>query len=278
MSTELQAKLEAPFGPKDLEWKVQKCGVRSDGEIWALVVPYIDARAGQRRLDSVFGMDGWGVTYREIPMGEKLVKARDGQPALKRQVVGVLASIRFRLPGGEWVVREDGAEATDIEPVKGGISGAFKRAAVTLGIGRYLYDVDACWAQIVNDRKTPGAKAGVAYDKQKNAHDFYWVPDPRDVTRLTGAPIEAPRRAPQSSAEAMTSNIPVAQCPRCQGGMVDQRAIKTKPTQPDWRCKDEGRTGCKGVWWPGEWPAAVRVERTAGKSVPQARPPYVNRN
>lgn len=43
-------------------------------------------------------------------------------------------------------------------------------------------------------------------------------------------------------------------CPKCGGEMWDNRATKTKPTQPDYRCKDapkrRGEPGCDGVIWP----------------------------
>lgn len=48
----------------------------------------------------------------------------------------------------EWVSKVDGAENTDIETVKGGISDSFKRAAVQWGIGRYLYKVGSLWVPI----------------------------------------------------------------------------------------------------------------------------------
>ena len=45
-------------------------------------------------------------------------------------------------------MKYDGAENTDIEPVKGGLSDSFKRAAVLWGIGRYLYDMESIWVAI----------------------------------------------------------------------------------------------------------------------------------
>ena len=44
---------------------------------------------------------------------------------------------------GEWVTKADGADDTNIEAAKGGISDSLKRAAVLLGIGRYLYHPSA---------------------------------------------------------------------------------------------------------------------------------------
>lgn len=37
------------------------------------------------------------------------------------------------------------------------------------------------------------------------------------------------------------------QCPQCGGDMWDNRATKTKPTQPDYKCKDQS---CGKAVWP----------------------------
>tara|TARA_R100001244_G_scaffold63321_1_gene52669 strand:- start:47 stop:601 length:555 start_codon:yes stop_codon:yes gene_type:complete len=80
---------------------------------------YIDARDVMFRLDEVIGPLNWQDTYKEV-MG---------------RIICTL-SIRF---GDEWISKEDGAGDTKIEGDKGGISDAFKRAAVKWGCGRYLY-------------------------------------------------------------------------------------------------------------------------------------------
>jgi hypothetical protein len=46
------------------------------------------------------------------------------------------------------VWKEDGAENTDIEAVKGGLSGAMKRAAVQWGCGRYLYGLEETFGMV----------------------------------------------------------------------------------------------------------------------------------
>jgi hypothetical protein len=43
----------------------------------------------------------------------------------------------------------NGAGDSDVEAEKGAISDAFKRAAVKWGIGRYLYDLDSPWVDLV---------------------------------------------------------------------------------------------------------------------------------
>ena len=44
--------------------------------------------------------------------------------------------------------KTDGAENTDYEPVKGGLSDAMKRAASQWGIGRYLYKLGTPWVDV----------------------------------------------------------------------------------------------------------------------------------
>ncbi len=49
----------------------------------------------------------------------------------------------------EWIGKEDGANTTEFESVKGGISNSFKRVASSgFGIGRYLYNARNSWYPI----------------------------------------------------------------------------------------------------------------------------------
>lgn len=40
-------------------------------------------------------------------------------------------------------------------------------------------------------------------------------------------------------------------CPKCGGKMWDNRAKKTNPKAPDYKCRDKA---CDGLFWPGQWP------------------------
>lgn len=123
----LFALLASPFEADELEWRVGRAGIK-DGKPWASVVLYIDARAARNRLNTVVGHENWRVAYSNGPGN------------------GVLASLSIRVDG-EWITKQDGADTTDIAPTKGGISASFKRAAAVWGIGEYLYDVGAAWAE-----------------------------------------------------------------------------------------------------------------------------------
>lgn len=121
--------LQAPFDPFDIEWRVQSAGVSKNNKLWAILIPYITNRGIQERLDDVCGVDGWRNEFTETPNGK-----------------GILCGISIRFQDGdyhEWITKWDGAGETAVEAVKGGLSGAMKRAAVQWGIGRYLYRLEA---------------------------------------------------------------------------------------------------------------------------------------
>lgn len=108
--------LTAPILPSEIEWRVQS--QTSTGKL--LVVPYINNRCVMARFDAAFGPTNWTSEFREI-----------GNGFICRLSVTVDKRTIFR---------EDGASKTNIEPEKGGISDAMKRAAVQFGLGRCLYD------------------------------------------------------------------------------------------------------------------------------------------
>jgi hypothetical protein len=144
------SKLKEPFPAKDIEWRVQRSGVK-DGKPWAMVLAYVTNRAIMDRLDAVCGPENWKNYFEKGPDG------------------GILCGISIKC-GGEWVTKYDGAANTQVESVKGGLSSAQKRAGSQWGIGRYLYNLDVGFANI-----SPGGKfsAKAQDDKQKNVW-FKW--------------------------------------------------------------------------------------------------------
>lgn len=148
--------LTKPFDPSDIEWRVGQCGNKNN-KPWARVLAYVTNRAIMERLDSVCGPENWQNVYKEAPCGGVLC--------------GISIYIEDRGVGDKWVTKWDGAENTDIESIKGGLSGAMKRAGSQWGIGRYLYKLEDGFAQIVA-QGTSGAK----YAKPKDGPAFYWLP------------------------------------------------------------------------------------------------------
>lgn len=151
-------KLDEPFSASDIEWRVQQCGIAKSGP-WAMVLAYVTNRAIMKRLDDVCGKSGWRNEYRDIP--------NNG---------GVECGISIKVDG-EWITKWDAAENTQVEAVKGGRSGAMKRAAVQWGIGRYLYQLEERFATCSVERTNGWNKASFK-DKKTNQYTNIWWQTP----------------------------------------------------------------------------------------------------
>tara|TARA_R110000868_G_scaffold242882_3_gene498483 strand:+ start:3830 stop:4672 length:843 start_codon:yes stop_codon:yes gene_type:complete len=153
---EIERLLKEPFAPEDLEWRISRAGRKKNGEIWAKCLTYVNARAIMDRLDSVVGVDGWRVKYEQW----------NG---------GVVALLELKI-NNEWILKSDGSDTTDIDAFKGGLSGALKRAAVSWGISRYLYNLTENFGNVFKEGTTPRE----AYDGQFTENGqkvfFKWMP------------------------------------------------------------------------------------------------------
>lgn len=149
--------LRIEFPEDDLEWLPKGSGMKQDGTPWLRLVPYIQARAIQDRLDMVVGPANWFATYKDATIGG---------------VSGLICHLSIRISNQEWLTKFDGAEPPENEPFKGNITNAFKRAAVQWGIGRYLYDVEPAFAQIV----AVGTKGARLYSDKVNNKKFMYLP------------------------------------------------------------------------------------------------------
>ena len=135
-------KLAEPFDPAYIEWFV---GSTTRDKTRGLAIPYITKSAVQRRLDEVCGVDGWKNKYRTIS-GEKVVDTNGA--LVGRDTSHMCKIIIWSEKRQEWIDKEDGADETDIEAFKGGLSSAMKRAGAQWGIGRYLNELENPWVEI----------------------------------------------------------------------------------------------------------------------------------
>jgi hypothetical protein len=142
------SKLKLPFHPNDIEWRAAQAGENDNG-FWVKVLAYVTNRAIMERLDDVCGPENWRNEYKDGPGG------------------GVLCGLSIRY-GDEWITKWDGADNTNIEAVKGGLSGAMKRAGSQWGIGRYLYNLEEGWGVVGKNGKFSG--------KTKDNKWFKWNP------------------------------------------------------------------------------------------------------
>ena len=193
--TEAMKKLQEPFPESDVEWRIQSKGLsKKNNQPYAMVLAYITNRAIMQRLDDLFGIMGWKNEFKEGPNG------------------GLLCGISIKDDNGEWVTKWDGADNTAIEEVKGGLSGAMKRAAVQWGIGRYLYKLESNFANF-HDK----GKEKVSIEKK-----YYKYDNPK-----------LPEWALPNKAEPTNARPARKQNPHAQANYVDQEALarKTKEVQ-----------------------------------------------
>lgn len=172
--------LRAPFALQDIEWRVQQAGEKN-GKVWAKVIPYLNVRAVQDRLDDVCGPELWRNAFHAGPAGGVLCGL-----SIFCEIADADGAQR-----ADWITKWDGAENTDVEKVKGGLSSATKRAGTQWGIGRYMRDLGAAFAKV--------HEGGRFSAKLKEGKWYKW--DPPDL------PEWAQPKAPAAAGDAQLARI-----------------------------------------------------------------------
>lgn len=167
-------KLSEPFGSDDIEYRIGQSGKTRDGKPWAKVLAYITNRAIMARLDAVCGPAHWANDFRPAPNDPKHES--------------LLCGIGIEVATGQWVWKWDGANNTDFEAVKGGISDSMKRAAVQWGMGRELYSLGELWADCSEEDHR--GQDGWRYAKTKDG-TFWWRIKPAAATGKSSAKARA---------------------------------------------------------------------------------------
>ena len=115
-SLKLREQLEKPMPYK---WRVQSFSKYNPE---CTCVAYVDSRQVQDRLNDVFGVMGWEADYYQV-----------------KNSLFCKITVNY---GGLKVSKSDCGTESNQDALKGESSDAFKRAAVRLGVGRFLYDLD----------------------------------------------------------------------------------------------------------------------------------------
>lgn len=175
MNADLE-KLKAPIPYDRIKWRI---GSTTSDKKRGLALAYIDARVVQDRLDEAAGPENWQSELTELPSGVCICR------------------LGIRIDDKGWIWKSDGAGKTDVEGDKGACSDALKRAAVSWGIGRELYDLKSSWVEI--------EPAGKSYKIKQSEY-------PRLAKQLSGreAPTvssDAPDEAPDESGAAEADAI-----------------------------------------------------------------------
>ncbi len=135
--------LSNPLSAEEIEWRVQS---KNGGK--TTVVPYITNRAVIKRFNEACGVLGWKSEVLQIDAIKTITyagKKKVNKEWIKTDVMemegGFIASISvYNTETKEWVTKSDISDNTDIEALKGGVSGSYKRAAVHWGLGIELYE------------------------------------------------------------------------------------------------------------------------------------------
>jgi hypothetical protein len=125
---DLRAKLREPFTPEEIEWRV---GSTTNDKTRGLALAYVTNRAIQDRLDDVFGVSNWQNEFKPWKT--------------ESQICGISVWDEDK---NQWITKWDGADDSQTEAVKGGLSDSMKRAAYQWGIGRYLYKLPQVWVAV----------------------------------------------------------------------------------------------------------------------------------
>ena len=141
-------KLAVPFLPSQLRWRI---GRKSKDKKKATALAYVSARDVMERLDAVCEVDGWKDEYTTEPPRTIRKKDYKTKETWNEQICGrVICKLSIKNKDGEWITKCDGAGETTVEGEKGGISDAFKRAAVKFGVNRECYNLGTQWCTIDN--------------------------------------------------------------------------------------------------------------------------------
>jgi len=214
-------KLKEPFPEQDVEWRIAQSGIK-DGKPWAKVLAYITGRALQERLDDVCGAENWKNEFKEW----HTIVGKDS--VIHSQLCGI--SIRIN---DEWITKWNGAECTDTEPIKGGLSSAEKRTGTEWGIASYLYGVKDQWAMFYDDNekllhKNNGMYSCQITDKETQQKKWYYWNPPKLSPEFLPHPVG------KGLKEGQAVCIPNAKDKEIEKQIQDTFHAESVPEEPDW--------------------------------------------
>lgn len=198
---ELRQALAAPFSNGDIEWRIS---ATTQDKTKGLAVPYVTNRAIQNRLDSTVGIDGWQNEFKPW---------KDG----KAQLCGI--SIYFQQQK-QWLTKWDGADDSDFESVKGGLSDSMKRAAVEWGVGRYLYGMTQIWVKveqrgksffIVDEEQPKLDKTHEDWVRKIQSKQTAPQPQGGQTPQPAPSPAQPKQPAPQQASQPTPASVPAPQ-------------------------------------------------------------------
>ena len=141
-----------------------ECRIGTISEKGLSLLLYKDARADMRILDETFGCLGWKRTHQSI----------DGN---------LYCTVELWDSEKEWISKQDVGTVSYTEKEKGQASDSFKRACVTVGIGRELYSAPFMWVSAQKCNIQRKNDKWICYDKFAVTDISY--SESREITGLT---------------------------------------------------------------------------------------------
>ena len=142
-----------------------ECRIGTISEKGLSLLLYKDARADMRILDETFGCFGWKRTHQSI----------DGNLYCTVEL--------WDSEKKEWISKQDVGTVSYTEKEKGQASDSFKRACVTVGIGRELYSAPVIWVSAQKCNIQRKNDKWICYDKFAVTDISY--SESREITGLT---------------------------------------------------------------------------------------------
>ena len=134
-------KLAEPFARHEVKSLTKRYQDKKTKEWREYTIRFITARSVMNRLDAVVGPQNWRAEFKTM--------------MLRPDTTAVQCTLFLRIDG-EWVGKSDIGTESDIEPEKGAVSDAMKRAAVHWGIGRELYGEGTAYDALGEQRTIDG--------------------------------------------------------------------------------------------------------------------------
>lgn len=231
------ASLRVPIPRELVSWR-QEGGIEryGDGRFYARFVPYCDQNVVRERLDAACPSWSW---YADEATSVEIAARRKDAPNERLFTVTGTLKLGDANRTGVGQGKSPKAAATD----------AFKRAALLFGVAHELWDMPPVYCEMTG----AGRDAKQKYDPWTSVDKFHGEPFAFDdgPEPKAGQPYVDPRKPPITTAAPPTyDDDPPPSCPDCDGPMWDNRRDKatgkSKPTYPDFKCKD--RSCGKAVW------------------------------
>jgi hypothetical protein len=242
-SQQIAAALNGYFAEADIQWKPDRfTGGKQPGPCKAIMLAFVDNRAIMERLDEVCGPGNWQSEC--IPWGPNAAKC-------------TLSLLFVSDREAQWVSRTDVCENSQVSPVKGGVSGAMKRAAAQWGIGRYLYHLPDAFLPATKDANGRGkldnygqrppvpAKFLPGNERPRQQPD-YPVKQPEPVAQ----PQQQRQQAPQHINAEHAGSRAEAEAPAHVPQQQERPGAAGQGGKPTWWDKKNPMKGpCQGMTW-----------------------------